>query len=475
MESGSSIEKIDECQYKVHVKLPVDEVSSAVASKLKEIARNVKMKGFRAGKVPMSIVRNTYAGEIVSRILNEKFAELFFKTIAEQDFHMIRTPELLLNSDSVEYLVSMSSDKGSTENKVTTELSATFSICGYPSLVIKDYFGLSLDVPYAEINDAAVDMCVERISLQHGSDVEVTDRVDVQVGDKIIYDAKLHVDDTGSQEQVSINDGAITDATFQISQTDDVEMLSAFAKGVIGARVEEVVGVKCVRCENDSTTNVSEHKQDDVERMYDVCVKKILKRVPCEVNDELAKRVLGVDSVEDLRSRIKDMIKDNQDKILRDDSETKILELLREKNPFDVPRAAIDAEMRSVLKREGVVKSDFDSNDFWNEDISLHMQQEDFVATIKTRVHDKAIIKGIIKQEDVKVTQKECNDALANFARSVGVSIKSLEKYFSSDDMRKNVASNVLYDKVIDLLISKANITKTKIDASSSVCDYLGE
>src|SRR5689334_6009064 len=140
----ATIEKVSNLERRLNVTLPTQEIEAEVESRLKRLARNVRMHGFRPGKVPFRLVQQQYGGQVRQEVLGDALQKTFGEAIRSQNLRVAGYPRFEPKT-------------GEGEDKV--EFSATFEV--YPDVELGDISGAVIERPLVEVGEAEVDKTIE--------------------------------------------------------------------------------------------------------------------------------------------------------------------------------------------------------------------------------------------------------------------------------------------------------------------------
>src|SRR2546423_5438431 len=135
----ANVENLGTLERRVSMSVPVQDIEKQVDARLKQLARNVKMPGFRPGKVPMKIVAQTYGPQVRNEVLGDAVQKSFTEVVKEANLRVAGYPKI---------------EKKDASNDQALEFSATFEI--YPDIKLGDLSGAAIEQPKVTVDDAAV-------------------------------------------------------------------------------------------------------------------------------------------------------------------------------------------------------------------------------------------------------------------------------------------------------------------------------
>src|SRR5688572_4591155 len=147
---SENVETLGTLERRVSVKLPVDDIDRQVDERLKKLARNVRMPGFRPGKVPMKLLAQTYGPQVRNEVLGDAVQKSFTDAVREANLRVAGYPKIEPKKDGA--------------NDQALEFSATFEI--YPEVNVGDLSSASIEQPSVAVDDAAVDRTMQILRKQ---------------------------------------------------------------------------------------------------------------------------------------------------------------------------------------------------------------------------------------------------------------------------------------------------------------------
>ena len=144
-----TVETLDKLERKITLSLAVTDIQKEVGVRLKKMARQVKMDGFRPGKVPMNVVAQRYGYSVQYEVLNDKVGEAFSNAANEAQLRVAGTP-------------SITEKEGAPEG--TLQFDAVFEV--YPEVIIHDLAAAEIEKVTAEVSDSAIDKTLDILRKQ---------------------------------------------------------------------------------------------------------------------------------------------------------------------------------------------------------------------------------------------------------------------------------------------------------------------
>ncbi len=419
MEISISVETTGSLGRKMTVQVPAERVEQQIDDRLKSVSRNAKMKGFRPGKVPMTVIRQKYGGQVRQEVLGEIMQTSYSEAISRENLTPAGAPQIA--ADDL---------KSGQDLKYT----ATFEV--YPQIELKGLFDFSIEKPRPEITDADMAAMLDNLRQQQAvwESVERTARD----GDRVIVDFDGEIDgkafDGGHGENVSIVIGS-------------GQMLSDFESGILGISTGEVREVKVKFPKDYPKEEVAGKKA-----VFRVTAASVEQSKLPELDADFA-REYGIDdgNVESLKDELKQNMTREMEQTVRRRMKEQILDSLVKANPLDVPRSLVEDEINQLMheaRHAGL----------GGEDSS--MPRDAFESTATGRVALGLLIAEVVRSQNIELDRERVKSHVEELAQGHEKAQELSRAYLADPRFRGQIESMILEEQVIDWLISQADITE---------------
>jgi len=416
VESGEGLER------RLLVDLPAEQVEGEVDKKLAELAKTVRLDGFRPGKVPARVVKQRFGDQVRQEVYGDLIQATFYEAANESKLSPVGDPSIELRDAAEE------GGLGYT---------ATFQVM--PEVELGDLSGKEVVKTLAGVTDADVDEMIDKLRKQRTEwqDVERA----AQDGDTVHIDFKGFVDgeafEGGSAENVPLVLGSGS-------------MIEGFESGLVGAkpgeeRTLEVTFPEDYRAENLAgkpatfevkVERVAEPKLPDIDEDF-------VKEFGVEEGTEEALRTEVRGNMEsELEQRLKTMLKDN------------VMAVLREINPLDVPDAMVKQESER-MKQQAV--QDMQAR---GQQSSMDLPASIFEDQARTRVHLGLLVGEVIDKHELKAEEQELRETIERLAQSYEDPQEVVDYYMNNPQQRTSIENLVLEDKVVEWALNQAKVTE---------------
>ncbi|MBZ9935073.1 trigger factor [Mesorhizobium sp. BR1-1-16] len=421
----------------IKIVVPATELDSRLSARLEELKGQVKLNGFRPGKVPTAHLRRLYGksamAEIVQNILNETAR----KTIEERGERAAMQPNFVLPEDEAEAGEVLEGKK---------DLAYTMTYEVLPSFELGDFAGIKIDRPVAEISDAEVDAEVGKLA-RDSADFQPKDG-EAADGDRVTISYVGKIDgepfEGGADEngQVTIGSG---------------RFIPGFEEQLVGAKVGE-----------ERVLNVSFPEEYGAKHLagkaatFDVVVKEVASPVEAQLDDEWAKK-FGLESLEKLRETMREQMQNQLGAVTRTKIKRQLLDKLDELHAFELPPTMVEQEFQNVW---GQVTQDLERSgrSFADEGTTEDDAKADYRKIAERRVRLGLVLSEIGEKANVQVTDEEVQRALVDRIRQFPGQEKQVYDFYKENpEALASLRAPIFEEKVVDHVLTLADITDRNV------------
>lgn len=433
MEYKSSIENLDEVTRKIKVTIPVEHVSRELDDALSTLQKTVRLKGFRPGKAPRELVKQMHGERLRWEVANRLIDNSLKASLREHKIDVVGNPEI---------------DIASFEPGKEIEYTAQVSV--FPKPELKGYQKLKVKVTKRTVSEADIQEAIEELRESKATTRPLEFRNTVQKGD--VIDAVIGVEVEGNDDPVHPEPTTVP--------VGEGKLPPALDEGLIGMEVGQSKEISTVLSEDHHDQNLKGKKVT-----FKVNLNSLSEKVLPEVSDEFAKSLQwNVETLLELRLKIRERLEKASTDAGAADVHTAILESLTKDNDFQIPATLIDDEIRGLLVRNGFV--DPSRTDIRQIDLTPFREHLDEVA--RKRVKSAIVVDRIAELEGVKVEQEDLEREIAAMAEQHQTSPEELQKLLAKEKMLGGLMLDILRNKVLDLLTSKAEIEYVEPDQKAA-------
>ena len=416
-------------EYSVHI--PAAALTAKIDAKAIEVAKQVKMPGFRPGKVPLNLVKKMHGpalrGEAVQAAVNESVQQL----LAEHKLRPAMQPQ-----------VDLTGDGGANDD---IDFNVVLEVL--PTIETPNIEGIALEKLTVEPSEAELDAALNRLRDQQKQFETAPEDHVAADGDAVLIDfegsvnGKLFDGGKGVGQRIVLGAG---------------QLIPGFEEQLIDAKAGDE---RTVKVTFPADYNVATLKGKAAE--FAVTVNEVQTATEGALDDEFAKS-LGLDSLDGLREILKDQLISELSGLTRTHMKRKLLDTLAAAHDFAVPQSMVDAEFDQIWQQlEHEASQEDDKADAMAK---IEAERADYRRIAERRVRLGLLLSEIGQQGGVVVTQAEMNRLIAQEASRYPNEQQQVVKYFQENAMAAAQLRAPLYeDKVVDFLIGKATITERSV------------
>ena len=412
--------------------IPANEIIARVDAEVKSVAPQVRMPGFRPGKVPANLIKKMHGPALERQALDTAVREGVQSLISEKQLRPAMQPAVELDDDYT--------PGKDAEVKVTLEVLPEVP---EPQIDAIKLERLTVEVPEDRINEQ-----LNMLASQQKSYDPAAEGHAAQMGDLVIMDFVGKVDgvafDGGTGEGMSVELGS-------------GRLIPGFEDQLVGVKAGE-----------ERTLNVTFPDDYNVETLkgkpatFEVKVTEVKTSRETVVDEEFAKN-LGLEGLEQLRNLMKGQLEQELNNLTRTHMKRKLLDQLAANHDFPVPPSMVDAEFEQIWRQlEHEASHEEDPAAALAE---MEKERDDYRAIAERRVRLGLLLSEIGQKNGVEVSQAEMNRLIAQAAQQYQP--KDRERFIQYVQQEPMAAAQLrapLYeDKVVDFLFGKAEITDRSV------------
>ncbi len=413
-----SVENTGKLERRMQVQVPAERVSQEIATRLKELSRTARLKGFRPGKAPITVIRQQFGQQVHRDVIGELMQSSFAEAVTQNQLSPAGSPRIEATSIA--------------EGQDLTYV-ATFEV--FPEVTLQPIGSLSIERVTAEVTEADVDAMIERLRKQQSTYKAVTRPA--ADGDKVTVDFVGSIDGTefagGKGENVPIVLG-------------EGRMLPQLEQGLAGASAGESreIGVD-FPADYRATELAGKHA------VFKVEVKSVEEPALPALDDEFCV-AFGVTEggVAKLREDVRANMQRELAQNLRNRNKAALMDKLYQTHPIEVPNALLESQIRDMqieeMRRTGA------------KEVSQAPPREPLIEPARRRIALGLLINEIIRRENIVLDPARSNARLDEMVGAYGDPAALKRAYLQNADAMRQVQSLALEDQVTDFILEHAQV-----------------
>ncbi|KQP22654.1 trigger factor [Pseudorhodoferax sp. Leaf267] len=424
-----TVETLEKLERKITLSLPVDLIQNEVNTRLRKMARTVKMDGFRPGKVPMTVVAQRYGYSVHYEVMNDKVGEAFAAAANEANLRVAGQPRI-------------SEKESSPEGQMAFD--AVFEV--FPEVVIGDLATAEIDRFSAEVTDEAIDKTLDILRKQRRSFAQRAQDAAATEGDRVTVDFEGKIDGEPFQG------GKAEDFQFVVGEG---QMLKEFEDAVRGMKLGESRTFPLAFPADYHGKDVAGKQAD-----FLVTIKKIESSHLPEIDDTLAKSLGIADgTVEGLRNDIrKNLEREVKFRLLARNKQA-VMDALLTKAELDLPNASVNAEIARMI--EGA-RADLKSRSIKDAD-KAPIPEEIVRPQAERRVRLGLVVAELVRKNDLTAKPEQIKAHIDDLAASYEKPADVVRWYYGDRQRLSDVEAAVIENNVTDYVLSQAKVNDKAI------------
>jgi len=414
------------------ITIPAKDLDARVDAEVKKIAPQVRMPGFRPGKVPANLIRKMHGDSIHADALNASIQESVDKAIRDNNLRPAIQPSVDLNED---YAAGKDA-----EVKVSLEV--------LPEVPAPSIDSITLERLTVEPAEEAVTEALQRIADGQKSYEAAAKSYKAKEGDQVVIDFEGKVDgvpfEGGKGEGMAVVIGS-------------GQLIPGFEDQLVGLKANDEAVINVTFPENYGAADLAGKAAT-----FDIVVGEVKKPGETKLDDDFAKS-LGLESLEQLTGLIKGQLEQELNGLTRTHMKRRLLDQLAANHDFEVPPSMVEAEFNQIwaqLEQEAAQEEDVEA-----ARAEMEKDRDEYHSIAVRRVRLGLLLSEIGQANGVEVSQQEMNMLIAQAAQQYRQEDRQrFAEYIRNTPMAAAQLRAPLYeDKVVDFLFDKATITERAV------------
>jgi trigger factor len=402
------------------VPLSREALNTSIDSHLKKIGKNIKMPGFRPGKVPFKLIKEKYYTSGLRDATDELAQKSFNDFLKESKVSLASYPKI---------------DFKNLDNE-QSDLEIIYDFEILPEVPELNYENIKIEKKVPKIVDADVDEAIKRIRKDRSDFVE-TDK-------KIEKDFKVFLDFTGKVDGKEFEGGNGKNVELVVGSGT---FLADFENGIIGMVKDEEKTIEVNFPENYGQKSLAGKKAE-----FLIKINKIFSSIIPELDKNFLEKLGITDgNMDTFKKQIKDSLHDQAESISSSKLKEELVSEFTNSNPIDLPKSMVHEEIHRIMES---TKKDLINRGIPEDKINI--PHDSLEGDAKKRVHTSLLFKKIIETEpSVKASKKQIDDTIENFAKTYKDSDKVKDWYYQDANRLRSVESIVTEGNIVDWLTKK--------------------
>ncbi len=421
-----SIKELDALKRQMTVTVPAEEVVEEMEDRYKELTRQVKIKGFRPGKVPLKVVKMKYKDAVEQEVVSELIKSTYPAAITENDLDPVETGRVEVTKDPKK--------GGALEYQVTFEIN--------PEIKLPKIETIKVDKYIAEPTDEDVQEYLEQLQRQNAEWVQVKRAAKA--------DDRVNADYEGTIKGEAFEGGKGEGVDLELGQK---RLIEDFEKGIVGMKAGDESTIKVKFPKDYGHADLAGQKAE-----FKIKVHKVEEVKLPELNDEFAKNLGGegqekFKDLEALKESLKENITDELNQRILGRFKHQALEALSAKAKFPLPTSMVDKEIDRLQKSKAQE----------NPNAAQDVDPKELQSAAETNVRNSLIIMQFIDENEVKPDRAFVEKKVNEFVAMLGGDDRAKEMIYSNENLLRSLEQQAMEEKVFEVMLSQVKAEEKAI------------
>lgn len=418
------VEEVSPIERKLLIEVEQPRVANELDRAYSQLGRQVKIAGFRPGKVPRRILEQRFREQVEDDVIRKMVDNAYREAVREHHLEAVSDPQV-------------------TNDRLDPNEPFTFQarVQVKPKIEAKDYLELSLKKADASVSEQKVDEQLEKLRQNLSRLEPVQGREVAQAGDFALVDYE------GTIDGKELPGGKAENVTVEVAPG---EFLESKAQALEGAPIGSTVEVPATFPEDHPSPQLKGKRA-----RFKVHLKALKAKVVPELNDDLAQEMQAGKSLADLRAKVRsDLEKLARSKSANEERE-QLSKLLIERNAFEVPAAMVDRAAEMML--DGALRAMARGGvDLRRVNLDVQKLLGEMRPRALAEVKAALLFEAIADQEKIEVSEEELNHKIEEIAQDSGQALAKVKRHFADPKERRNLSQKLREEKTVDFLKGRA-------------------
>ncbi len=420
------IENLTPLEKKILVRIPADVVTREMEATYRDLNKKITLKGFRPGKVPLSILIRLYKTqveeEVASKLINDSLAE----AMKDHNLAPVSEPNVL-------------------NHAFTSEREFTYAVSFEvkPEFTVQDYLGIEIEVPEMVVTEEEINAELKKLQESHAQLKPLEASRPIKEKDMVLIDFE------GTLAGKSIEGWKVAN-----------HLVEAGSGTLIGDLDKTLIGMQVGEEKDLNLTLPADYLQKDLagkEITVHLKVKEIKEKILPNLDDEFAKDLGDYQTLNDLKENLRRLLSERKKEEVRQITREKILEKLLAQHSFSVPKSMIDRQVQSFMVRTELQLAK-EGRRLESASPEGEKLRQTLLPLAEKEVRSSLILEKIAEQEKIPVGEADLDAHLEKLAKRLNRRVEAIKNLYQQRNLMDELRQQVIEEKALDFLIEKAKI-----------------
>lgn len=434
----TSAERVEKDRVKLHVEVPETSLEPAIAAVYRRWAQEMKVPGFRKGKVPRQLIEARVGGPeaIREEAVRDALPDLYREAMRAEDLQAIAPPDIEL-----------------IEHGAGAPLVFEATVDVRPDITLPDLGSITIEGPPAEVTDEDVSTQLERLR-DRFAELETVGR-DARRGDFTLIDLK------GTQNDSPVEALSVDDYLYEVGSRTGPDKLDDELEGNRAGSIlkfSSQVPAAAIR------EGGSQEQLEDV--AFTVLMKEVKAKKLPDLDDEFAKTVGEFDTLAELQDDLKIRLKGAKEQLVEDELRGRALAALVDASDLEAPEKLVESEfehrlhhLEEDLQRAGMKLDDYGAQIQMTELEIRRDMREQAARAVKAEL----LLEEIARTQEVDVTEEDIGQEIALAATRAERDPKEVAQQIVETGRLSAVAADILRRKALDYVVGAVKVASTEV------------
>ena len=432
----------------LNVVVPASDLEAKLVAKIDEIKGQIRINGFRPGKVPASHVRKLHGKALMGEIIQELINETTRTTLEERNEKSAMQPQYKLTEDEAEAAKIM-------DGQADLDFTIIYEVL--PTIEVADVSGVEVERPVVDVEDSEVEERLGQIA--ESSRPFETKEGKAENGDRVVMSYLGKIDGEAFEGGADENGQLVLGSG---------QFIPGFEEQLVGLAAGDETVVKVKFPEEYGAEHLA---GKDAE--FEVTVKEVQAPGEMELDDEFATK-LGIESLDKLKELIKDQIVSQYGQMTRQRVKRQLLDKMDELHQFEVPPTLLEQEFENIW-RQVTAEMNEAGKTFEDEDTTEDKAKEEYKTIAERRVRLGLVLSEIGEKNEITVSDEEVQRGIMQRAQQFpGQERQVFEYYTKTPEALASIRAPIFEEKVVDYLLELVKVedkTVTKEELEKMVTE----
>jgi trigger factor len=422
------VQELNSCARRLQIEIAPESVQKELDQAYRELAKRVVIRGFRKGKVPRPVLERYHRSSVEDEVMQKLIPSSFEQAVKDQGLRAVGQPKL---------------DDINLNDQKVLRFTATVEVL--PDIALQTYGGWELTKEVREVTEADLERELQELQNRHVSLVSIEEDRPVRDGDYVLISFE------GFRDGQVVEGSKTENYALTIGSKSVIENVE---QGLLGIHRGELRQIPVQFPESYQNRTLAGQ-----EVVFHVTVNEIKERVLPELNDEFAKEAGNVDTLDELKAKIRSNLETSAEREARRTLHEVVVTQLIEANPFELPPGMVEVETEALI--EDVQRQLRPQSQEPPPPLSEEVRQQLRDRAV-ARIRRELLIEEIAKREGLSVEESDVEADLQRLADRTEQRLEYIRRQMTQSGAIESIRRNILAEKVLDFVVGRCTVNEVR-------------